>query len=106
MTFIWIIFGISWFYLIGLGGIDVMGFILQCYLAVHSVEGWIKGERHLYWENYTGENVVLILLTHLVAWGGTELIAFLSGYPVFGPLVELGVILLLDTYLTNLDGYV
>ena len=28
MTFFWIIFGLSWFWILGLGGIDLVGFIL------------------------------------------------------------------------------
>lgn len=84
---------------------DIVAFCLQVYLALNSINGWISGGRHLYFENYTGENIVLILLTHLLAWASTELISYLAYFPFFGWIVELGVILLIDTYLTNLDGY-
>jgi len=97
---------LSIFGVLGLGLMDFVAFCLQVYLATKSFWGWTRGSRHLYFENYTGENIVMILLTHFLAWAASELLNFLAGFPFIGPIIELGVILLIDTYLTNLDGYV
>ena len=60
----------------------------------------------MYFENYNGETITLIILTHLGLYYAVDAMSAFAQVPVLGIVPNLLIVILVDTIITNLDGYV
>ena len=75
-------------------------------LLIKSIGGYASALEHQNVEQYEGEITTMMLASHAIAFFSSLLMAFVTAFPVFGTLMNLTGVLLVDHYIDTVDVYV
>lgn len=104
MIYLWILFALSLFWLLGDPWISLVDFLLQCYYLYAEIVGWVGGNNHPFFEAYGGDVLIMFFWTHSLTWLITQVMKTAKNFPILGPIINLVLILVIDTYITNLSA--
>ena len=104
MIYLWIIFALSLFWFLGIFPMNVTGFLLQCYYLYAEIVGWTGGNNHPFFEAFGGDVLIMFFWTHTLTGIITWLMTQAANLPILGPIIILVLILIIDTYITNLSA--
>lgn len=104
MIYLWIIFALSLFWFLGIFPMNVTSFLLQCYYFYAEIVGWVGGNNHPFFDAFGGDVLIMFFWTHSLTAIITWLMTQAANIPILGPIIILVLILIIDTYITNLSA--
>lgn len=106
MTFYWIMFAFSLFWIFGQAPQVFLGFCLQFYMIIKAWIGYANALKHINVEQYQGEITTMILSSFFFTFFASTVMVISTTFIFFGPLLNLASLLLISTYIDNIDVYI